>query len=82
MNPISQIELNTHFKDLERQVASARRSQGAFLSWLGPLWRQRKPAAPEDARETRSADACACPVSLRGFTSPLRNPWRLTAPRR
>jgi hypothetical protein len=51
MNPISQIELNTHFKDLERQVASARRLQGALLSWLGALWRQRKPIASEDARK-------------------------------
>ena len=43
MNPISQIELNAHFRDLERQVATARRSQGAAQGWLGRLWRKQRP---------------------------------------
>ena len=51
MNPISQIELNAHFRDLDRQVASARRSQGALRNWLAALWRRRRPAAPEDVRK-------------------------------
>ncbi len=42
MNPISQIELNAHFKDLERQVTTARRSQGAVVRWLRMLWGKRR----------------------------------------
>lgn len=42
MTPISHIELNAHFKDLERQVAAARSSQYAALGWLGRLWRTQR----------------------------------------
>jgi len=44
MHPISQIELKTHLNDLERQVASARRSQASLLGWLVRLWRSRRSA--------------------------------------
>lgn len=50
MNPISQTELNAHFKDLERQVATARRSQGAALRWLGKLWRDGRSGGNEDVK--------------------------------
>ena len=50
MNPISQIELNAHFKDLERQVATARRSQGAVHGWLRMLWRKRRSEGVEDSK--------------------------------
>lgn len=46
MHPISQIELNAHFRDLERQVATARRSQGVIARWLGRLWHEWRPTAP------------------------------------
>ena len=52
MNPISQIELNAHFRDLERQVTTARQSQGAALGWLGMLWRKNLPAASQDAAKS------------------------------
>lgn len=52
MNPISQIELNAHFRDLERQVATARRSQGAAVGLLKMLWRKCLPAAPRDAAKS------------------------------
>jgi hypothetical protein len=42
MNPISQIELNAHFKGLEKQMATARGSQGAAFYWLRMLWRKER----------------------------------------
>jgi hypothetical protein len=42
MNPISQIELNAHFNDLEQQVKTARRSQSAAFGWLAMPWRKRQ----------------------------------------
>lgn len=50
MNPISQIELNAHFKDLEQQVATARRSRGAVFGWLRMLWRIRWSEGPKDSK--------------------------------
>lgn len=50
MNPVSQIELNAHFRDLERQVVSARRSQHATSGWLRPLWRGLRPKGADDAK--------------------------------
>lgn len=49
MNPISPIELKAHLKDLELQVAAARRSRGATLDWLGAWWRRQQPAASAGA---------------------------------
>ncbi len=50
MNPISQIELNTHFNDLERRVAKARRTQGAVFDWLRMLCRNRRPEGFENSK--------------------------------
>lgn len=50
MNPVSQIELNTHLKDLERQVATARQSQGAALDWLKMLWRSRRSKGAKNSK--------------------------------
>jgi hypothetical protein len=67
MNPISQIELNARFRDLERQVATARQSQGAVLDWLKMLWRKRPRTAHRAPRhdEISAADANACSVNTR-----------------
>jgi hypothetical protein len=60
MNPISQIELNARFRDLERQVATARQSQGAVLDWLKMLWRKRPRTAHRDT--TKSLPLTPTPV--------------------
>lgn len=50
MNPISHIELNAHFKDLERQVATARRAQGPAFGWLRMLWRDLRAEGQKNAK--------------------------------
>ena len=50
MIPVSQIELNAHFKDLERQVVADRRSQNAASGWLGRVWRGLRPKGADSAK--------------------------------
>lgn len=54
MNPISQIELNAHFKGLEKQMATARGSQGAAFYWLRMLWRNRRSEGPKESKASTS----------------------------
>jgi hypothetical protein len=41
MNPISQIELKAHFRDLQQQAETARQSQSTIVLWIQRLWQSR-----------------------------------------